>query len=47
MPERVDDVAVPVAVELVLRGTNQRRAEFHGSRDHLVHMLDVDEQRGR
>src|SRR5918996_1868972 len=44
MSERVHDVTVPVAVELVLRGTLKRRAELHGARDDLVHVLDIDEQ---
>jgi hypothetical protein len=48
MTERVDDVAVPVAVELVLRWPLQLRAELHRSRDNVVHVLDVDikERRG-
>ena len=31
VPERVDDVSVPVSVELVLRGALYRRAEFRGA----------------
>lgn len=46
MPERVDDVPVPVAVELVLRGSLDGRAEFRGAGDDRVDILDVDEQVG-
>src|ERR1700736_5031550 len=41
--ERVDDEAVAVAVELVLRGAFERGAELHGALDHLVDILDIDE----
>src|SRR5215204_3510852 len=47
VPERVHDVPVPVAVELVLGGTLQGRAQLHRSPDDRVDVLDVDEQRGR
>src|SRR5262249_17467046 len=47
VPERVHDVAVPVAVELVLRGTLQRRAKLHCSCDNGIHVVDVDEHRSR
>src|SRR5215831_14973971 len=45
VPERIDDVPVPVAVELVLRGTLDSRAEFDRAGDDRVDVFDVDEQR--
>src|SRR5262249_55829120 len=47
VPEGVHDVAVPVAVELVLRWALQRRAKLHCSCDDGIHVLDIDEQRRR
>src|SRR5215211_5351154 len=47
MPEGVHDMAVAVAVELVLGGPLEDCAKLHRARDHRVHMLDVDEQRRR
>src|SRR5262249_49480490 len=47
VPERVHNVAVPVTVELVLRGTLHGRAELYGPCDDRIHVLDVDEQRSR
>jgi NADH-quinone oxidoreductase subunit F len=41
VPERVDDVPVPVAVELVLGRSLQRRAELHGVLDDGVDVLDL------
>ena len=47
MTERVDDVTVSVAVELVLRGPLELRAELHRPRDNVVHVLNVDVKEGR
>src|SRR6202000_983870 len=47
MPEWIDDVPVPVSVELVLGGALQRCSEFHRAGDDRVDVLDVDEQEGR
>src|SRR5215470_5944000 len=41
VPERVHDVPVPVAVELVLGGTLQRRAALHGPGEDGIYVLDV------
>ena len=44
VPERIDDVPVPVTVELVLRGALQRRSEFHRAGDDRVDVLDIEHQ---
>ena len=46
MPERVDDEAVPFAVELVLGRALEGGAEPHGPFDHGVDVLDVDVEKG-
>src|SRR5205807_6250300 len=46
-PERIDDVPVPVTVELVLRLALHLRSEFGGAGDDRVDVLYVDEQRRR
>src|SRR5258705_5393122 len=43
VPERVDDERVPVAVELVLGGPLQGRAELDRAGDDGVDVFDVDE----
>jgi len=47
VPERIDDVPVPVTVELILRGALHGRPELRGAGDDRVNVLDVDEQEGR
>src|ERR1700730_3993957 len=44
VPERINDVAVPVTVELILRRALQCRAECHGVGYDRVDVLNVDEQ---
>jgi hypothetical protein len=44
VPERIDDVAVAVTVELVAGGTLNGRPELLGPRDRRIDVLDVDEQ---
>nr|WP_228783950.1 hypothetical protein [Nocardia cyriacigeorgica] len=44
MAEGVDDVAVAVAVELVLCGALELRAELDGTGDDVVDVIDVDER---
>jgi hypothetical protein len=47
MTERVDDVTIPVAEKLVLRGPLQLCAALHRPRDNVVDVLDVDKKESR